>query len=728
MNFNQKLSPLLLNVSLVKNHWLFRVYFFINIITPIITFFFIGFLFKWSFIQNLINWFFTLFYNNILNRFILSYHLQVTDIITRIFTFFSESYLLQWISGYKLQHEITNDLEKIFPLLYLFLRFSATTFSLYVSLKLTLLFPFTSKIFYIRTFVELISTRYLICSTLKILDRVKLGFLYHTRMDKIDLKTRYFEKEWLRRTLEFSEKYTPIKTDISAQVMHRYLKNSYLGYELLAFPLLVSPLIYPINQLNGLQNDPIEIIQNSQPITCKRELKWLQKRIAQLNQYINDIIEDSRYRMNYGNIVPPAFALKRVMSQLDELLRYELDQHPFFKLVKKSFKSKTLRNEFKNRQKINNYLDRFKQKLHVKVYTPYQKLYDFIQQELLPYSNSSKVVGLCSLRNGNTLYKYSLELYTTDSEWTSDRIFEVGMKEIDRIKEKLFKLFDKLGWERNIPMAASRLREDYNFFEDTPQGKEEVLAEYQNIVDNVQNNISHLFSTFPKVSCKVIAVPSFKEKSAPPAYYTPAPFGDRTKSGLFSVNLSSTKNHPKHGMKALAYHESVPGHHFQISIAQEEPLLPSFRQNIPFMAYTEGYALYVERLAYEEGWYTTPLEKIGFFQNEMWRACRLVIDVGIHNKGWSRKQAISFLQSLTGLPESVVTNEVERYIVFPGQAVSYKVGQITIMKLREEARLRLGRKFDIRSFHDCILKCGSVPLDILKKIVEDWIVKEEKLI
>jgi uncharacterized protein (DUF885 family) len=219
---------------------------------------------------------------------------------------------------------------------------------------------------------------------------------------------------------------------------------------------------------------------------------------------------------------------------------------------------------------------------------------------------------------------------------------------------------------------------------------------------------------------KVRRIPEFKEKTAPGAYYQ-QPSIDGSRPGMFFANLYDIKATPKYSMRTLAYHEGIPGHHFQIAIAMELEGMPLFRRMSPFTAYTEGWALYTERLAWDLGFQDDPFDNIGRLQAELFRAVRLVVDTGIHHKRWTRQEAIDYMVANTGMAQSDVVSEIERYIVMPGQATSYKVGMMKILELREKVKSSLGDKFDLRDFHDVILKNGAVPLDILTRLVDQYI-------
>jgi uncharacterized protein (DUF885 family) len=263
-------------------------------------------------------------------------------------------------------------------------------------------------------------------------------------------------------------------------------------------------------------------------------------------------------------------------------------------------------------------------------------------------------------------------------------------------------------------------REERFVYPDGDDARERILADYQAIVDEASARLPELFGRLPKAPVRVERVPAFKEAGAAGAYYMPPPL-DGSKPGIFYANLRSPREVARFGMRTLAYHEAVPGHHLQIALAQELEGVPFFRRVIPFTAFVEGWALYAERVAAERGWHPTAMDRLGQLVAEVFRAARLVVDTGLHARRWSREQAIDYMLRNTGMPETEVEAEVERYIVLPGQACAYKVGQVKLLELRERARARLGPDFDLREFHDLVLSRGALPLVLLEEVVDEWL-------
>ena len=284
-------------------------------------------------------------------------------------------------------------------------------------------------------------------------------------------------------------------------------------------------------------------------------------------------------------------------------------------------------------------------------------------------------------------------------------------------------LFEDEGYDTSIPFAElinSFTAEDRHYYPDTDEGRAQILADYTALVREIEAGVAGMFNRTPKAPVEVVRVPVFIEQGAPGGYYEQPAF-DGSRPGRFYANLYDIKGTPKFGMRALTYHEAVPGHHYQIALQLEQEGLPLFRKFSGYGAYVEGWALYAERVAMEMGFQKTNADKIGALQSELFRAVRLVVDTGMHSRRWTREEAIKYMADNTGMGMTDVETEIERYIVWPGQACGYKIGQLTILRLRDKAKDALGDKFDIREFHDVVLMGGAVPLTILEEQVDAYI-------
>ncbi len=353
------------------------------------------------------------------------------------------------------------------------------------------------------------------------------------------------------------------------------------------------------------------------------------------------------------------------------------------------------------------------------VYPAYQKLIDYFKS-IEPKTTTDD--GVWKMPDGDAFYAYVLHENTTTT-LPPNEVHELGLREVSRIEAEMRAILDGNGFANTpIGQAMEKLGKDPRFlFPNDDKGRAEALADYTRLLDTATERSKQLFLTVPKAKYEVRRVERFKEATAPGAYYQPAAM-DGSRPGIFYANLRDMNEVPKWGMKTLAYHEGIPGHHWQISIAQELKGVPQFRKVIPFTAYAEGWALYCEWLAKQVGWYENdPFGDLGRLQAELFRAVRLVVDTGIHAKRWTREQAIAYMREKTGMGEKEVKSEIERYIVAPGQACAYKVGMLKIQELRARAEKELGQKFDQREFHETVLKNGALPLEILEEQVNDYI-------
>lgn len=328
--------------------------------------------------------------------------------------------------------------------------------------------------------------------------------------------------------------------------------------------------------------------------------------------------------------------------------------------------------------------------------------------------------GVWRLPDGEAYYNARLQLSTT-TELTADQIHQIGLDEVERIHGEMQSIMDRVGFEGSLTEMFALLKTDPRFqYPNTPEGKEQYLTDARAFVAQVMEAAPQWFSDLPEAALEVRAVEAWREATASIAFYN-APAPDGSRPGIYYVNLSDMTQVLKPQIEGISYHEGAPGHHFQIAYAQEMEGLPSFRRFGGYGAYAEGWGLYAERLGKEMGFYQDPYSDFGRLSTELWRAVRLVTDTGLHAKQWSREQAIEYFRANSLLSERDIVKEVERYITNPGQATSYKIGELKIMELRERARTALGDRFDIRDFHAVVLGSGSVPLDVLEDQVDAWI-------
>jgi uncharacterized protein (DUF885 family) len=329
--------------------------------------------------------------------------------------------------------------------------------------------------------------------------------------------------------------------------------------------------------------------------------------------------------------------------------------------------------------------------------------------------------GCWRLPDGDNYYEFSI-LSSTTVKFTGDQVHQIGLRQVQQIQEALDQLLQAQGMTGGtVGERIAKLNTDPKYlYPNTEAGKAEVIAYLNSLVAAIKPKLPLVFSTMPKAELEIRRVPAYIEAGAPLGYYQGAPL-DNSRPGAYYINLKDTADWPKWGLPTLTYHEGIPGHHFQTSFAREQPDLPDFRKTGGFAAYSEGWALYAEQLAAEIGAYKDdPLGQIGMYQSLLFRACRLVVDSGIHSKRWSREQGIKYLVDNCGRTVGAATNEVERYAAWPGQACSYKIGHSLITAMRDKAQTELGQAFELKGFHDAVLKGGAMPLALLEKQVDRW--------
>jgi uncharacterized protein (DUF885 family) len=349
----------------------------------------------------------------------------------------------------------------------------------------------------------------------------------------------------------------------------------------------------------------------------------------------------------------------------------------------------------------------------------YKRLQTAFTQRYLPATRSS--VGISGTPQGADFYRERIAYHTTLNGLTADEIHAIGLAEVARIRGEMTKIKDQVGFKGTLQDFFVFLRTDPQFYYKTPQ---ELFQAYLAVSKRIDPGLVKLFGKLPRTPYGLRAIPDTSAPNTTTAYYQP-PAADGSRAGYYYVNLYRPEVRPKYEMEVLSIHEAVPGHHLQIALALEQASMPQFRRNAGYTAYIEGWALYSESLGEELGLYQDPYSKFGQLTYDMWRAVRLVVDTGLHAKGWSRQQAIDFFKDNAAKTEADIVNEIDRYIAWPGQALAYKIGQLRISALRREAEAALGPRFDIRAFHDTLLATGAVPLDVMEPRMRAWIAAQQ---
>ena len=471
---------------------------------------------------------------------------------------------------------------------------------------------------------------------------------------------------------------------------------------------------YPFNQISGNHLNLVEFMTDTHPIRNFREATDYIKRVRLFDESMKSDLIWLEEQKKLG-IFAPQFVFDHVIRQLNELLSYTDDENPLMQVFIRKVSELEISPEKKEAL-----FDELSAVIKSDVKPGYELILQFMESN---YTNANPHHGAWSQPNGDAYYASRLRSYTT-TDYTAEEIHQIGLSEVERISNRMKEIFMMLGYEVNKPIGEmmNDLNENPEFlYADTPDRKEIVIADYNQMVKEAEEDVRPYFERFPISPVEVRAVPEYSEKTAAGGYYQ-APSLDGSRPGVFYANLYDIKQTPTFGMRTLTFHEAVPGHHFQIALNQENEKLTLYRKmGYRTSAFTEGWALYSEQLAVEAGMTKNLYDELGVLQSEMFRANRLVVDTGMHFKRWTREEAMEYMKKTTGMSDTEVRVEIERYIVWPGQATSYKMGMLKILELREKAKKALGEKFDIRKFHTVVLDQGIVPLFVLEDIIDEWI-------
>lgn len=477
---------------------------------------------------------------------------------------------------------------------------------------------------------------------------------------------------------------------------------------------------FPVNQMFGVQSSLPDFLVQQHPVNSARDARNYIRRLDAFRDKFAQVIESLRLR-EAANVVPPQFTVEAVLKQMQEFVVTPAGQNVLYT----SFRDKldALPEGTLTAADREDLLKRSEASIDGYVYPAYRDLIAYFQA-LQPKAQGN--YGAWHLPDGDAYYAHAVRQHTT-TNMTPEQVHQLGLSEVARISAEMDAILRDQGLlDGSVGARVQELaRRPEQMYPDTPEGRTAMLAEYQRILDEINGRIDVAFNIRPKLGVEVKAIPAMSEKTAPGAYYQAGAF-DGSRPGVFYANMRDPGENPKFAMRTLAYHEGIPGHHFQIAIAQELTGVPFFRRVLPFTAYSEGWALYTERLAWELGFQSNPLDNLGRLRDEMMRAVRLVVDSGIHYKRWTREQAISYMLDNTGMAETDVVAEIERYFVMPGQALAYKVGMVKILELRERAKSQLGDKFDLKSFHDVVLGNGALPMALLERVVDEWVGAQQR--
>ena len=471
---------------------------------------------------------------------------------------------------------------------------------------------------------------------------------------------------------------------------------------------------YPFNQIGGNHLGLVEFMTDTHPVRDYREASDYIKRVEKFDDSLSEDLIWLEEQKKLG-IFAPKYVFDHVIAQLNDLIAYEDSDNPLMQVFMRKVDALEIDQGQSDELKA-----ALSSVIASEVKAGFQSILDFFEAN---YEYANKDHGVWSLPNGDAYYAARLRSYTT-TDYTAEEIHQIGLSEVDRIGARMKEIFLELGYDVNKPVGEmmNDLNENPDFlYADTPDRKEIVVADYNQMVKEAEEDVRPYFARFPKSPVEVRAIPEYSEQTAAGGYYQ-APALDGSRPGVFYANLYDIKQTPTFGMRTLTFHEAVPGHHFQIALNQENEDLTMYRKmGYRTSAFTEGWALYSEQLAVEVGMTKNLYDELGVLQSEMFRANRLVVDTGMHFKRWTREEAMAYMKKTTGMSDTEVRVEIERYIVWPGQATSYKMGMLKILELRKKAKDALGEKFDIREFHTVVLDQGIVPLFILEDIIDEWI-------
>ncbi|HEV8230818.1 MAG TPA: DUF885 domain-containing protein [Thermoanaerobaculia bacterium] len=467
--------------------------------------------------------------------------------------------------------------------------------------------------------------------------------------------------------------------------------------------------LMPINQQDGLHKD-FAILSTLTPFRSVKDYRDYLARLSAFGKQVDQTIALMERGKQKGWIYP-AVPLREVPDAIRAQIHPDPEKSVHWKPFEKFPEGvpepdrEALRIE--GRRRIAN-----------DVFPAYLKLYSYFTRDYLPAAK--KEIGAWTLPDGEAYYTYSIRLHTTTNK-TAKEIHDTGLAEVSRIRRQMEGVIRQVRFKGNFDAFVKFLRTDGRFYYKTAA---DLLEGYRDICKRIDPELIRFFGTLPRTPYGVIPTPEFEAPTSTTAYYR-AGSPEAPRPGYFVANTYKLDTRPKYEMEALAIHEAVPGHHLQISLAQELTGLPQFRRHGGITAFVEGWGLYAESLGDEMGFYTDPYSKFGQLTYEMWRAVRLVVDTGMHAFKWDRQRAIDFMKANTAKTEHDIAVEIDRYIVWPGQALAYKTGELKLKELRARAKKDLGDRFDIRKFHDAVLLAGALPLDVLEKRIDTWIAREK---
>lgn len=509
------------------------------------------------------------------------------------------------------------------------------------------------------------------------------------------------DKQYERRLRAVDTARLPEEDKLSVELLLRMLREEEESIRFKEWEM-------PLNQIHGIHFELPQLV-SSTPFEDTHDYDNYIKRLRSVPKLFDQLRIVMALGMKDGHM-PARLVSEKVLAQVNAILAIEPGDSPFLAPVKKFPKSISADDQKRYEQEI-------KAAFSQEVVPAYKALAKFLETQYIPRSRSE--AGVWSIPNGDAYYAYCIRRNTTLT-MSADQIHQIGLDEVKRDEAAMLVIAKNLGYNdlKSFNAAISANPKLHAL------SREQVLDVYRGYLNQMKAKLPEQFGTLPKSDLIVEATPSYTEKQRPPATYEPATV-DGKHPGRVVVNTYNYSQISLWDAESIAYHEGIPGHHLQFSIAQEKDNLPDFRKHKEFTAYTEGWAMYAEQLGKDLGFYQDPYSDYGRLEGDIWRAIRLVVDTGLHSKHWTRQQVVDYFHDHSSVDETNVQRETDRYIAWPGQALGYKIGQLNLLELRQHAELELGPKFDIKKFHDLILGSGALPLDFLDQHVNEWIAAQK---
>ncbi len=517
-------------------------------------------------------------------------------------------------------------------------------------------------------------------------------------------KTAALDREYLERLLVIDHELLAGQDRLTYDTFRWSRETDLAGYR---FP----DELQPIDQFYSITNSFVQLGSGTSlhPFQTVKDYDDFLSRVEDFSIIVDQAVDNMRKGAEQG-IVQPTILMEKVLPQLESQITDDVESSTFYTPVKnmpEDFSSE-------DRERLT---AAYRESIATKIVPAYKRLHNFIGDDYLGATRES--VGISELPDGEAWYAYLVRLRTT-TDLTPAEIHQIGLDEVARIHGEMQGVMDEVGFEGDLQDFFEYLNTDERFYFDTP---EELIQGYRDMTERVTGLTKKLFDVAPKTGFEVRPVEPFREKTASGGSYrrgTP----DGSRPGVFFANTYDIKARPKWAMESLFLHEAIPGHYFQIEIQQELENVPRFRRFGGYTAFTEGWGLYAESLGKELGMYTDPYQYFGALNAELWRAIRLVVDTGLHSKGWSRQDVLDYMYANSAVKEARAVSEAERYMAIPGQALAYKIGQLKIRELRTRAEEKLGDRFDVVAFHRLVLSQGSMPLTMLEQRVDRWIAEQ----